>query len=549
MLSPQGRCFSFDARANGFVPGEGIGVLLLKRLADAVRDGDPVRAVISGWGTNQDGRTNGITAPNPEAQARLIRGIHTRFGIDSASIDLIECHGTGTALGDPIEIEGLAAVFGEGAGPIALGSVKSNVGHLLASAGVAGAMKAMLALEAQELPPVALFEQVNPHLALAGTPFRISTELRPWVRRETPRRVGVSSFGFSGTNAHLVLEEAPMRTSTVQRGPFILPLAARTPDRLLAYAQCLLQFVEARPELDLAGLAATFQNRTQFDCRALVKFDNRATLLAGLQSIADGDAPAGGKADVSSVATSARRIRAPGYPFAAQRYWATPEKPAARARLDIAYTDRPDGLIATLTTSAPAEWLRTGTGLALALPFLVRAAVARSVGWQAVALSELVWGHVTGDNVSHVADISLTADGVDLLFDIALDGGPICHLGTASPAVLAVPAIPRLEGDGVHVEAAPRDDGIDPALLQAIARALIGHAGADQVPYAATRMWFAASLKPVLTLRAVTNADASVTVIGTDAADAPVLLLENLLMRARNELPDLMLEPVQEAAE
>lgn len=549
MLSPQGRCFTFDARANGFVPGEGIGVMVLKRLADAVRDGDPVRAVIRGWGTNQDGRTNGITAPNPEAQTRLIRGIHARFGIDPDSIDLIECHGTGTALGDPIEIEGLAAAFDGVAGPIALGSVKSNVGHLLASAGVAGAMKAMLALQARELPPTALFEQVNPHLALAGTPFRIGTELRPWVRRDAPRRVGVSSFGFSGTNAHLVLEEAPRQASPVQRGSLTLPLAARTPDRLRVYAQRLVGFVEARPELDLAGLAASFHRRTQFDCRSLVEFDDRATLLAGLRSIAGGFARIDDKIDWPTVPIDAGRLHAPGYPFATQRCWVTPGAQPVRPVLQVAYTDLAGGLRAKLTPDGSSDWFRNEIELALALPLLARTAVVRAAGWQAVALSELVWGQVTTDGASRVADITLTADGANFLFDIVLDGGPICHLGTASSGAPIVPAVPRLDGAAIRVEALERGDGIEPALLNALARELRARAGADQVPYAAARMWFAAALTPGLTLRIVTNADASFTVIGTDATDTPVLLLETLMMRPRHDLPDLLLEPVQEAAE
>ncbi|MBC7136757.1 MAG: hypothetical protein H5U25_14095, partial [Oceanibaculum nanhaiense] len=195
MLSKDGRCFTFDARANGFVPGEGVGVLLLKRLEDALADGDPVRAVIRGWGTNQDGRTNGITAPNPQAQTRLMQSVHRKFGIDPASIGLIECHGTGTALGDPIEIEGLCDAFagtGLPEGACVIGSVKSNVGHLLAAAGVAGAMKAMLALQQAELPPAVNFQTLNPHIRLTGAPFRVNNALRNWQPGTGPRRVAVS---------------------------------------------------------------------------------------------------------------------------------------------------------------------------------------------------------------------------------------------------------------------------------------------------------------------------------------------------------------------
>ncbi len=178
MLSKDGRCFTFDQRANGFVPGEGVGVLLLKRLEDAERDRDPIHAVIRGWGVNQDGRTNGITAPNPQAQTRLMNEVYGRFGIEPASIGLIEAHGTGTPLGDPIEIEGLTDAFaglGDRPGTCALGSVKSNVGHLLAAAGVAGAIKAMLAVERGELPPSINFERMNEHISLNNTPFAVNT--------------------------------------------------------------------------------------------------------------------------------------------------------------------------------------------------------------------------------------------------------------------------------------------------------------------------------------------------------------------------------------
>ncbi len=257
MLSPGGRCFTFDARANGFVPGEGVGVMMLKRLDDALRDGDPIRAVIRGWGVNQDGKTNGIAAPNPDAQARLIRGVHSRFGIAPESIGLIECHGTGTALGDPIEIEGLAGAFagcGVAEASCAIGSVKSNVGHLLASAGVAGAIKAVLALEHSELPPTLHVQTLNPHLALAGTPFVVNTEARAWMAPASgARRAGVSAFGFSGTNAHVVFEAAPegvlRQQETVVRG--FCRISARSPERLLAYAKSLGSFVAAQPNLDL----------------------------------------------------------------------------------------------------------------------------------------------------------------------------------------------------------------------------------------------------------------------------------------------------------
>ena len=194
MLSPEGRCFTFDERADGFVPGEGVGVVLLKRLADAERDRDIIHAVIQGWGVNQDGRTNGITAPNPESQTRLEQEVYDKFGIDPANIQLIEAHGTGTKLGDPIEVEGLKNAFKKYTQKkeyCALGSVKSNIGHCLAAAGIAGALKLILALKHKQLPPTINFERLNEHIDLTESPFYVNTRLQEWEperRGETPGR-------------------------------------------------------------------------------------------------------------------------------------------------------------------------------------------------------------------------------------------------------------------------------------------------------------------------------------------------------------------------
>src|SRR5205807_2661744 len=209
MLSPEGKCYTFDQRANGFVPGEGVGVVLLKRLADAQRDRDIIHGVIQGWGVNQDGKTNGITAPNPESQERLEQEVYERYGINPGDIQLIEAHGTGTKLGDPIEVEGLKKAFSrytEKRGYCALGSVKSNIGHCLTAAGIAGVMKLLLALKHRQLPPTINFEQLNEHIGLKESPFYVNTGLQEWkLEGAGKRQAAVSSFGFSGTNAHLVI--------------------------------------------------------------------------------------------------------------------------------------------------------------------------------------------------------------------------------------------------------------------------------------------------------------------------------------------------------
>ena len=233
MLSPGGRCHAFDERADGFVRGEGCGAVVLKRLSDALRDGDPIRAVIRGSAVNQDGRSNGLSAPNGLAQEEVIRRALERAGVAPEAIGYVEAHGTGTALGDPIEFDALSAVVIGGPG-CALGSAKANVGHLEACAGVAGLIKAVLCLENETIPPLALFQKLNPHIRLEGTPFIIPRELTAWPRGTRQRFAGVSSFGWSGTNAHVVLEEAP-RQSAPAAAPVdgvLLPVSAHTPAAL-----------------------------------------------------------------------------------------------------------------------------------------------------------------------------------------------------------------------------------------------------------------------------------------------------------------------------
>jgi acyl transferase domain-containing protein len=270
MLSPTGRCFTFDQRANGFVPAEGVGVVMLKRLADALRDHDTIHGLIHGWGVNQDGKTNGITAPNPESQTRLQQHVYEKYRIDPAGIQLIEAHGTGTRLGDPIEVEGLCGSFGKYTDKrsfCALGSVKSNIGHCMAAAGVAGLIKVVMALKNQKLPPTIHFERLNEHIPLAGKPFYVNDRLKDWsLDGADTRRAAVSSFGFSGTNAHVVLGEylpparvqAPAGVST-GKSDILVPLSARTVEQLDQKVRDLLDWIHIQPDLDLPEMAYTLQ--------------------------------------------------------------------------------------------------------------------------------------------------------------------------------------------------------------------------------------------------------------------------------------------------
>ena len=241
MLSPDGRCKTFDARANGIVRSEGCGVIVLKRLADAVADGDRVWAVIRGSATNQDGRTNGLTAPNGLAQQAVVRQALADGGVEPGEIGLVETHGTGTPLGDPIEVEALAAVLGAaGEQPCLLGSAKTNIGHLEAAAGIAGLIKVVLSLQHEAVPGLVHFRELNPHVDLTGTRLAIPRTLQPWPRGHGRRCGGVSAFGFGGSNAHIVIEEAPLLSPAADgptRRTHLLALSARGGDGLRSLAR------------------------------------------------------------------------------------------------------------------------------------------------------------------------------------------------------------------------------------------------------------------------------------------------------------------------
>ncbi|MGW1272116.1 type I polyketide synthase, partial [Streptomyces sp. NPDC002491] len=232
--SSDGRCRAFDAAADGTVAGSGAAVVALKRLDDALADGDVIHAVIRGSAVNNDGaRKVGFTAPSVEGQADVIAEALAVADVDPSTVTYIEAHGTGTPLGDPVEVAALKSVFGTGpAGRCALGSVKTNVGHLDTAAGAVGLIKVVLSLRARQLPPSLHFTEPNPELGLDDSPFRVNTALTPWEGERL--RAGVSSFGIGGTNAHVVLEEAPARTPAAarSRARHVLPLSAATPAAL-----------------------------------------------------------------------------------------------------------------------------------------------------------------------------------------------------------------------------------------------------------------------------------------------------------------------------
>ena len=271
MLSDEGKCRSFGNGGNGFVPGEGVGALVLKRLADAERDGDHIHAVIRGTAVNHGGTTNGYTVPNPVAQGKVVRRALDRAGVDARTVGYVEAHGTGTALGDPIEIAGLTKAFADDTADVrfcAIGSSKTNIGHAEAAAGIAGVCKVLLQLRHRELAPSLHADELNPHIDFAATPFQVQRELAPWQPvldadgRELPRRAGVSSFGAGGANAHVVIEEyvrGQVRETVPTEGPAVVVLSARDADRLTENASALLDWLgdERNRSVPLRDIAYT----------------------------------------------------------------------------------------------------------------------------------------------------------------------------------------------------------------------------------------------------------------------------------------------------
>jgi amino acid adenylation domain-containing protein len=290
MLASDGLCKTFDQKADGFVPGEGVGVLALKRLEDALAAGDSIRAVILGTGINQDGRTNGLTAPSAKSQAALEAQVYRNAGIDPATVTCVEAHGTGTKLGDPIEVEGLTRAFREFTGArqyCAIGSVKTNIGHTTAAAGVAGVLKMAGAFQRGHIPPTLHCTVENEHIDFASSPFFVNRELRAWPPAGTPRRAAVSSFGFSGTNAHLVLEEPPT-VSTPQPAPgeALILLSARTSGALGRRVAEFAGFLDSDSRsATLADLAFTLaRGRAHFAWRAAFVASSAAELLSQLRA-------------------------------------------------------------------------------------------------------------------------------------------------------------------------------------------------------------------------------------------------------------------------
>jgi acyl transferase domain-containing protein len=298
MLSADGRSKTFDASADGYSRGEGCGVVVLKRVADALADGDTILGVIRGSAVNQDGPSGGLTVPNGMSQQQVIRRALDAAGVSPSAVTYVEAHGTGTSLGDPIEVEALAKAYGTGRAPddsLLIGSVKTNIGHLEPAAGMAGLIKLLLAFEHGRIPRQLHFHTPNPHIPWHNVPVRVVSEPVPWPRSDRTRLAGLSAFGFSGTNAHVIVEEPPTSaaSATFVRGtPQLLPLSAKSPEALKALASRYVALLTRERSVDLGALCHTASiGRTHFPHRlvALVATIDEATealgaFVAGLPS-------------------------------------------------------------------------------------------------------------------------------------------------------------------------------------------------------------------------------------------------------------------------
>ncbi|MFI9040629.1 SDR family NAD(P)-dependent oxidoreductase [Streptomyces sp. NPDC053726] len=489
-LSSDGRCRAFGAGGDGYVPGEGVGAVLLKPHRKALADGDRIHGLILGSAVNHGARTNGYSVPNPRAQQRAITNALDRAGVTPQDIGYVEAHGTGTALGDPIELTGLTHAYrsAEAApGTWPIGSVKSNIGHLESAAGIAGLTKVLLQFRHRTLVPSLHSAELNPNIDFERSPFRVQRELSAWPDGDRPRRAGLSSFGAGGANAHLVLEESPNPdpVTDVPAGeqhstgePVLFLLSARDEERLRAYAESAACFVRTE-RVPLADLCFTTQvGREPLDARLAVAVTDGGELVAALSRFADGG-PAPDLADAGPLAESARRwlggadvdwaawhagrpgpaprrVRAPRYPFAAERYW-IPLDPDLGTAAPHPLVDANESTVTEVrfrkTLRAHDPLLRDhvieGRPLlagAATLEF-VRAAAALAEPGTRHALREVVWGRAV-----ELADgelelyVSFGPDRTGLAFEVysGTGAGRTTHArGSAVPA----PAVPEAAED------------------------------------------------------------------------------------------------------
>lgn len=444
MLSPDGRCKTFDASADGYVRGEGCGMVVLKRLSDALADGDPIQAVIRGSAVNQDGRSSGLTVPNGPSQQGLIREALANGGLEPAQVSYIEAHGTGTALGDPIELGALTGVFGPQRSsdrPLWIGSVKTNIGHLEGSAGIAGFIKTVLALQHQEIPPHLHFQQPTSHLDWDHSPLKVPTAATPWATGDAPRVAGVSSFAFSGTNAHVILAEAPVQNSEVveaspetspERSQHLFTASAKSAEALQQLIDRYCDYLDTHPEVNVADVCLTAnQGRSHFEHRlGIVTTNSRAALLAKLQEVSQGQLPTGAAQAVADEPPKiAFLFTGQGSQYVGMGRQLYDTQPVFRQELDRCaqilepYLDQPllsvlfpaDGAGSDSADSDSADSLLDQTAYTQPALFTIEYALAQL--WQSWGIHpEVVMGHSVGEYVAAcIAGVFSLEDGLKLI--------------------------------------------------------------------------------------------------------------------------------------
>ncbi|MCC5473836.1 type I polyketide synthase [Streptomyces barringtoniae] len=475
-LSPSGRCSPFSADADGVVWAEGCGVVLLRRLADVRRDGDRVLAVVKGSAVNQDGRSQGLSAPNGPAQERVLRAALDAAGLAPDDVDHVEAHGTGTPLGDPIEGRALAAVFGPGRPadrPLGLGSLKSNIGHTQAAAGIGGVIKTVLALGHELIPPSLHAETLTEHVDWAGSGLTVHGSARAWPRGGRVRRAGVSAFGISGTNAHVVLEEAPQDVDAPAgaqaepTGPTLFPLSARTLPALQGQADRLHARLVAQPELPLPAVAATLaHHRTHFEHRAVVQAAGRDELLTALRALAE-DRPDPGPTAGPRRTLPAGKV---AFVFPGQgAQWAGMARDLLeRDPVFADELDRCDAALRPFTVWSAAAVLRGEAGapsldrVDVVQPVLFAVMVSLAAVWRARGVRpDAVIGHSQGEVAAACVAGALSLN--DAAAVVALRSRALTELsGTGAMAVVGLPHTEvgtRLEGLGGRVSVAAVNSG------------------------------------------------------------------------------------------
>ena len=378
MLAPDGLCKTFDKRADGYVRGEGCGIVVLKRLSDAQRDNDKILAIIKGSAVNQDGASGGLTVPNGPAQETVIRRALTQAQLEPGDIDYIEAHGTGTALGDPIEVNALAEIFKGREKPLTIGTVKTNIGHLEAAAGIAGVIKTLLALQHEKIPRHLHFQELNPEINLESIPARIPLKLMAWKKEgEHVRYAGISSFGFSGTNAHIILEEAPIEKminippaiqEQLNNREHLLIISSKTDDGLLQEIQKYNEFLKSTNEAVYDVCYSSQITRAHFEKSITVVGKTLEEIIERLENKNYKNADDNEDAVyfyTDEIKPYLKKVSLPKYAFQRKKYWiqapAADKKPVVEMhRYDIAWPALSCELVTPASEALGKKWVIIG---------------------------------------------------------------------------------------------------------------------------------------------------------------------------------------------